>query len=255
MSKQFSRVFMPVLSFVMAVAVIPPILAQSKPATIRTIMTYTVKTDRAGDMAAAIKEYNAILKKALWDKSYTMWRSTTGPTEFVRVDYHAKWAELDAVTSKDPKFKEYQNELARITLRITDSFLTSSRVVDIVNPEISLPRPAEMPKMIMVWTAHVKQGKMREAIEMEKNEYAPAVKSAGIKLYAFATTRFGAPANEVRSTTGLDSWADLDQANPVRKAMGDEKYRAFSDKMGALLDDYRYEIFRYDSELSYIAAK
>jgi hypothetical protein len=255
MSKQFSRVFLPALSFLIAAAAVPPILAQSKPAAIRTIMTYTVKSDRAGDMAAAIKEYNAILKKALWDKTYTMWRSTTGPAQLVRVDYHANWADLDAVTSKDPKLKEYQTELARITLRITESFLTSSRVVDMVNPEISLPRPAEMPKMIMVWTAHVKQGKMREAIAMEKNEYAPAVKSAGIKLYAFATTRFGAPANEVRSTTGLESWADLDQANPVRKGMGEEKYRAFSDKMGALLDDYRYEVFRYDSDLSYIAAK
>ncbi len=255
MSIRFSRVFLPALSCVMAVAVIPTILAQSKPATIRSITSYTVKTDRAGDMSAAIKEYNAILKKALWDKSYTTWRSATGPAEFVRVDYYQKWADLDTNVSKDPKLKEYQSELARITMRITDSFLTSSRVVDMVNNDISLPRPAEMPKMIMLWTAHVKEGKLRDAIALERNEYAPALKSSGIKTYVFARTRFGGPANEIRSTTGLDNWADLDQPNPIHKAMGDEKYNAFTEKMNAVLEDYRYEIFRYDAELSYMPAK
>lgn len=243
--------------FLMATAVVlQPIQAQQTPRpSIRSVAHYTVKADRAGDMAAAIKEYNGILKKALYDKSYTMWRSATGPTEMVRVDYHEKWADLDSSTIRDPKLKEYQTDLTRITRRITDSFQTSTRVIDIVNQEISLPRTPEPPKMIMVWTAHVKEGKMQEAMSLEKNEYAPAVKSAGIKSYIFARARFGAPSNEIRSSMGLENWADLDQTNPVRKAMGDEKYRAFSAKMDALLDDYRYEIYRFDPELSYIASK
>ena len=37
--------------------------------------------------------------------------------------------------------------------------------------------------------------------------------------------------------------------------MGDEKYRAFSEKMDAVLEDYRYEMYRFDAELSYTAAK
>jgi hypothetical protein len=240
----------------MTAAVILPVHAQQAPRpSIRTVTHYTIKTDRTGDMAAAIKEYNGVLKKALWDKTYTIWRSVTGPSELIRVDYFEKWAELDSSTSRDPKLKEYQAELTRIMHRINESFQGSTRVVDMVNQEISLPRPEQRPKMLMVWTAHVRQGKMQEAIALEKNEYAPALKSAGVKSYIFARARFGAPSNEIRSSTGLESWAELDQANPVRKVMGDEKYSAFTAKMNAILDDYHYDIYRYDPELSYIASK
>src|SRR5271165_6150531 len=112
-----------------------------------------------------------------------------------------------------------------------------------------------MPKMIRVWTAHVKQDKMQEAIDLETNEYAPAVKSAGIKNYVFSVTRMGGPANEIRDVTGIDNWAALDQPNPIRKAMGDEKFRAYSARMNALLEDYRYDVYRYEPELSYTPAK
>jgi hypothetical protein len=216
---------------------------------------YTVKSDRAGDLSAAIKEYNALLKKAGWDKRYTIWRSASGPGEMLRVDYYDKFADLDAPLARDPKLKDYQAELARITTRINESFVSNTRIVELVNREVSLPRTPEVPKMLLVWTAHVKQGKMRETIEAEKTEYAPAIKAAGIKTYVFATNRFGAPYNEIRSSVGLDNWAELDQSNPVRKAMGDEKYRAFAIKMDALLEDYRYDVYRLDSELSYIPGK
>jgi len=241
----------------MTVASVQPMVHAQQAARppIRTMTHYKLKADRMGDMAAAIKEYNGILKKALWDKSYTIWRSATGPGELVRVDYHEKWAELDTPLIREPKLKEYQTDITRIARRINDSFESSIRVIDIVNQEISLPRPAEPPKMVMVWTAHVKDGKMQDAMALEKNDYVPALKSAGFKSYIFSRARFGAPSNEIHASVGLEKWADLDQPNPVRKAMGDEKYHAFSEKMGAVLDDYRYEIYRYDPELSYIAAK
>ena len=50
---------------------------------IRSITRYTVKSDRAGDLSAAIKEYNVVLKKAGWDQSMSVWRSLTGPSELV----------------------------------------------------------------------------------------------------------------------------------------------------------------------------
>jgi hypothetical protein len=256
MHSSTTRIFRPALIIAAAAAIIQPMQAQQGPAPqIRATTHYTVKSDRAGDLGAAIKEYNAILKKGLWDNSYTIWRSATGPTEMIRVDYFQKWADLDKPVAQDPKLKEYQADLARIVARINESFAGSRRVVDIVNQDVSLPRTTPPPKMIMVWTAHVKQDRMREAIDMERNEYAPAVKSAGMKTYVFAIARYGAPANEIRSTIGLDGWGDLDQANPIRKAMGDEKFRGFSEKMNSLLEDYGYEIYRYDPELSYTAVK
>jgi hypothetical protein len=251
-----TQIIRPTMFLAVVAAVLQPLPAQTADTlTIRSITRYTLKSDRTGDMAAAIKEYNELLKKAHWDRSYTIWRSATGPGEMVRVDYYSKWADLDANVGRDPKMKEYQADLARITTRINESFVTTTRIIDVVNQKASLPSPAEMPKMISVWTAHVKQDKMREAVDLETNEYAPAVKAAGLKVYAFAVTRYGGPANEIRSTTGMDNWATFDQANPVRKAMGDDKYRAFSAKMDPLLEDYRYDVYRYDAELSYTAAK
>jgi hypothetical protein len=247
--------FLPAVSCLLSVAAISNLQAQSKPANIRTITTFTVKNDRAGDAAAAIKEYNAILKKAQWDKSYTIWRSNSGPVSLVRVDYHEKWADLDRQTAADPKLKEFQVDLARITTRINESFLSIDRVIDVVNPDMSTPPGSDIPKMVMVWTAHTKPGKMREVTALEKDEFVPAVKAAGIKNYSFAATRFGGPNGEIRAVTGIQNWAGFDEPNPIRKAMGDEKYRAFSEKMGALLEDYRYDIYRFDPELSYIPAK
>jgi hypothetical protein len=238
----------------LAVALLSDLQAQSKPPTIRTIVTYTVRSDRAGDMAAAIKEYNAILKKAQWDKAYTIWRSTSGPGSLVRVDYYEKWADLDRQITADPKLKEYLVDLARVNTRIAESFLSSNRVIDVVNPDMST-LSSDIPKMVMVWVAHAKPGKMSEVVALEKDEYLPAVKAAGIKDYSFAATRFGGPNGEIRAVTGIQNWAGFDEPNPIRKAMGDEKYRAFSEKMGTLLEDYRYDTYRFDPELSYIPAQ
>ena len=221
---------------------------------IRSIVRYTVKTDRTGDMAAAIKEYNAILQKAGWDKNMLLWRSMTGPTEMVLVTYHEKYAELENQRTRDPRFKEYQADMARIVARINNSFEHSERIIDVINPELSLPRSPEPPKMVLVWTGHVKEDKTREFLDLEKNEFLPAMKAAGVKSYSFARTRFGGVNNEFRSATGIDSWAAFDGENPVRKGMGD-KYSAYVQKVTALLKDYRYEVYRFDPELSYMPSK
>ncbi len=241
------------LTFMVVIATVPAIQAQSS-ATIRSISNYTVKIERNGDLIAAIKEYNAILKKAGYDKARLTFRSLTGPTHMALVTTHQKWAELDDTLAQDPRFKDSQAELARILVRINDSFISANRVIDLVNSQMSISS-AEPPKMVMVWTAHVKEGKMRDVIALERDEYLPAIKAAGFKSYNFAVARFGAPSNEIHAVTGLEKWADFDSDNPIRKAMGDAKFTDFSTRMNALLDDFTYEMYRYDADLSYVPAK
>jgi hypothetical protein len=238
-----------------AVAAQPAPAQQAPFPPIRVVTRYVVKAERSGDLASALKEYNAILKKMDWPTTYTVWRSQSGPTELLRVSYYDKWADLDKIVTQDAKAKEYQSDLTRLTQRIGQCFESATREIETVDREASTVRPAEPPKMILTWTAHVKSGKLQEAIAAERNEYAVAVKAAGIKVYQFSVARYGAPANQVRSSMALDNWADFDSANPVRKAMGDEKYRAFSEKMNALLEDYRYDVYRLDPDLTYIAGK
>ncbi len=256
MTRRYGTIFPHAMGVALAAIAIQAVPAQPVAfPPIQVSTRFVVKADRSGDLAAAIKEYNAVLKKAQWDKRITIWHSATGPTEMMRDDFYDKWADLDTPISQNPKLKEYQADLVRITRRITDSFESSTRVIAMVDRQASTPRPAEVPKMIMLWTAHVMPGKMAEAVAAERNEYAPAAKSVGIQAYVFTTTRFGGPNNEIRSSMGLDKWADLEEQNPIRKAMGDERYRAFSEKMNTLLEDYHYDIYRYDPELSYTPGK
>lgn len=229
----------------------PATLAQPT-GNIRSIRHITVKAERAGDLAAAIKEANAVFKKAGRERPIIIWRSLTGPTELLRVDYFEKFADLDS--EADPKMKQFEAEYAPIVGRILDSFAKSERVIDIVLPDLSMPRAATPPKMLMIWTARIKMDKAREFYELEKNEFLPAMKNAGVHGYSFARTRFGGPNGEVRSAVGLNNWAELDGPSLVRKGMGD-KYAAYVAKVEGMLEEYRYDIYRLDQELSYIPMK
>jgi hypothetical protein len=53
---------------------------------------------------------------------------------------------------------------------------------------------------------------------------------------------------------GLNNWAELDGPSLVRKGMGD-KYAAYVAKVEGLLEEYRYDIYRLDQDLSYIPMK
>src|SRR5579863_2346034 len=88
------------LTLAVGIAAIPAIQAQTN-TTIRSISNYTVKTERNADLSAAIKQYNAILKKAGYDKARLTFRSLTGPTHMVLATSHQKWAELDVTVTQD----------------------------------------------------------------------------------------------------------------------------------------------------------
>jgi hypothetical protein len=249
-------ILMPAVFLALAAVAVQPAPAQQAPfPPIRVSSRYIVKAERAGDLTSAIKEYNAILKKMNWPTTYSVWRSQSGPAELIRVSYYEKWADLDKTMAQDPKAKEYQADLTRLTQRINQCFESATREIESVDRQASTSRPAEPPKMLMVWTAHAKSGKLQEVIQAERSEYAPAAKATGAKSYVFCTARYGALSNQVRSTMSLDGWADIDTPNPVRKVMGDEKYRAFTEKMNALLEDYRYDVYRLDPDLTYVAGK
>lgn len=240
----------------LALSVATSISAQQPVESIRAVTHYTVKSERAGDMAAAIKEYNEVLKKARYRNSYTIWRSVTGPLDMARVDMHQKWSELDQRPSDDPQLKEYQTDLVRIVARINESFSSVRRVVEIVDQNLSLPRPEELPTLMAVARFELKPGKVEEARNLTKEYYLPAVKAAGAKSFTFAENRFGGARDEIYITRGMDGgWASLDQPDPIAKAMGDEKYRVFLDKVMADVVSRDSNVYRLDKDLSYTAPK
>lgn len=222
-------------------------------ANIRSSTNYVVKPDRVGDFTGAVKEYNAVLKKAGWDKGYSVWVAATGPVEYRIISYSAKWAEFDLTRNNNPKLKDVRTELAGIASRIMSCVDKYERVILAVNTELSLPRQTEPSKMITSIKVRARPEKVDEFLALMKTEMLPAVHKSKIKTFGVAQARFGAPAYELRITMGMDQWADLDEMSPIAKGFGgQEAYNTYLRKVRPLITLAEYNILRYSPELSYV---
>lgn len=193
-----------------------PLFGQSRP-NIRSTTSYTLKPDRVGDFAGAVKEYDALLKKAGYDKGYTTRVRVTGPVEYRVVSYNSKWTEFDVTRNDDPKLKDVQVELTAIGRRIMSCVEKYERVIMQVNTALSLPRQAGQPKMIQGVQIRVHPDKVDDYLALLKSDMFPAIQKSEIKTFAVAQARFGAPPYELRITLGMDNRADLDGTSPVVK--------------------------------------
>lgn len=228
-----------------------PVFGQSTPG-IRSTTTYTVKPDRVGDFTGAVKEYNALLKKAGYDKGYSMWVRATGPVEYLAVSYSSKWAEFDVTRNNDPKLKDVQVELTAIGRRILSCVEKYDRVIMQVNTALSLPRQAEPPKMIQSVKVRVHPDKVADYLALLKSDMFPAIQKSEIKTFGVAQARFGAPPYELRITVGMDKWADIDGTPPIVKAMGgQDHYDAYLKKARPMTSFAQFDVSRYVPELSY----
>ncbi len=217
----------------------------------RSTTFYKINPGRVGDFQAAVKEYNAVLAKANYDKPYSMWVSQTGDREYALVSYHAKLAELDMLRADDPKLKNQQADLTRIAGRINQCAQESRRSLAEVDKDLSLPPSKEMPKMVSVLRIHLHPDKVDEYLALVKSELLPAIKKSGVKSYTVVRTRYGGPRAELISAAGMDSWADLDGTSPIVKAMGADAYQKYLNKIRPLMQDAEYNVFRYQPELSF----
>ena len=234
------------------VALMAPAWAQQR--NLRSVTFFRVKPDRVGDFQAGIKEYNAVFQKAGSDRYYTIWQSTTGSNEYARVDYYAKWAELDTPVAQDPKLKEHVTDLQRIGIRIIQCTESSNRIIEEVLPELSLPATNEVPAMVRTLRTRVRPDKLNEYLALVKGEILQAAKKSGLKDYSVAQSRLGAPTTEFLSVSGFSKWADLDQPFGVAKGMGEEGYQRFLAKIRPLILESEYNVYRFQRDLSYMQA-
>jgi hypothetical protein len=232
-----------------ATALVAPAAAQGN---IRSVTFYTVKPDRIGDFQAEIKEYNAVLAKGGSAQYYSMWLSQTGPRTFARAQYYKTWAEMDA--GADPKMKDQAADIARIGLRITECTESWRRIIEEVDPDLSLPDSGKVPMMIRVLMTEVRADKMGDYLALQKSDILPGIKKSGAKDYSIAAGRFGEPNTVVTSVLGFDNWADLDGTLGVEKALGKEGYQSFLVKLRPLIVSSQFDIYRFQPDLSYLPA-
>ena len=224
--------------------------AAAQDANIRSVTFYTVKPDRIGDFQAEIKQYNALLAKGGSTHYGSVWLSLTGPRTYALAVNHKTWAELDA--GADPKMKEQEVDLARINMRIGDCAESWHRVIEEVNPDLSLPDSGKMPTMIRVLVTQVRPDKVNDYLALVKSDILPAVKKSGAKDYSIARGQFGEPSTTVISVLGLNNWADLDGGLGVEKALGKEGFQSFLLKMAPLIVSSQFDIYRFQPNLSYL---
>lgn len=218
-----------VFAFAAAACLITPARAQQ--ANIQAVRFYTVKPDRVADFLAATKEYSAIVTKGGSDRYYSVWHSLTGANEYARVDFYAKWADLNAVP--EPRMKEQAAELQSITRRIVHCSESSHRVISEVLPDLSLPQTGAAP-MVRVLRTRVCPEKVNEYLAMVKSEVTPAAKKAGLKLFSTSQVRYGSVSTGFISVARMNGWADLDGGTWIQKAMGEEGYQRFLGKLRPL---------------------
>jgi antibiotic biosynthesis monooxygenase (ABM) superfamily enzyme len=228
--------------------------ASAQDANIRSVTFYTVKPDRIADFQAEIKEYNAILAKAGSDRYSTIWVALTGDHEYARVQMYSKWADLDKTIGTDPKLKDQDADLTRISLHIIECTSSWRREIQVVNPDLSLPDSGNEPKMIRVLVTQVRPEKFREYLDFQKNVILPAIKKSGAKDYNFADVHFGDPGPTFVSVVGFNNWADLDDGVGAEKGVTKDEYQAIVDQAHSLIVSSNFLVYRYESDLSYLPA-
>jgi hypothetical protein len=106
--------------------------------------------------------------------------------------------------------------------------------------------------MIRVLVTDVRPDKIGDYLDLMKNEILPAVKKGGVKDYTFASRRFGAPNTQFISVAGMNSWADFDGEFGAEKGLGKEGYKALVAKVRMLITSSQYDVYRFESDLSYL---
>jgi quinol monooxygenase YgiN len=222
---------------------------------IRSITRFRVAPGHSGDFEAAVKDYNEVLKKAGWPQPMTRWRSTTGPSEYALTVYYRKYADLETATAQDPRLKDYAGPLAAAYARILACGQSAERIIDEIQPELSI-LSSEAPPLVRVLRTTVKPDRINDYIELLKSEAMPLLKQSGVKLYMVSRTRYGGPSTEFRAMAGVEKWADLEGGpSNFMRVMSPEKFAAFQKKYQSMVVDAQYDVYRYLPELSYIPAR
>lgn len=225
-------------------------MAPAQKTDIQNVIRFQVKPDRVGEFESAMKEMQAVMQKAKYERGSTMWQSGAGPMEYLLVYYNNSYADVFSNTPS-PSLKEVQPSLTALRLRVLACTNAMERRVSEVVSDVSMPRGTP-PPYVRTIRSEVKAGKMEPYMAMLKELVLPAMKKAGMQTFLVFRQRYGGSSNEVVSATGVTNLADLDQSpSPVVKAMGEAGYKQYLAKRAELVEHSETNIFRFRKDLSY----
>jgi hypothetical protein len=145
----------------------------------------------------------------------------------------------------------------RVPTRVLRFALGSLAVLALTAPAQPLaaqtaPPAAPASRLLQLTIVNIKPGMMNAYVDYQKTEIVPALQKAGVKWRdSWRTAVFG-DLFEVANVTEIKSLAQYDAPPPLRTALGEEGYKAYQAKMGAMADSARTYAIRTRPDLSYI---
>jgi hypothetical protein len=239
--------------FAALAALAVPMAAQT--ATIRYIEFNQPKRDRVEDYRKAIAEYNSVLRKGGATTWYTEWSAQTGPAEYLTIEDHATWADLDKPRLTPTDHPELAAELASADQHIREANQSSRRVILRLVPDASLPLTSDNPPMLFARWVRVSAGHADDYAAIQKADLPPAFRKAGLKFASVWQVVFGSQLSQFLQLAGSEKWAALDGPDPASQAMGEEALARYRMKIRPLIVEAHEDVYRFRPELSYLPAK
>jgi len=189
-------------------------------------------------------------------KSREVWQNTTAAGdafEYVMVTPVGKLAEFDGPSALEkglgaqglPAWQTKAGSLVNSVRR----FIIRTR------PDLSFEaNRTGTPKLAVVTFVHVAPNRNTEFENYLKNDYAPAMKQAGV-TYLVSQTIFGGDANEYITLTLRDSFTDLDKGPVLVQALGEEGAQKLLQRLPAgVVVHVERSLSRFVPELSIMPA-
>jgi hypothetical protein len=211
-----------------------------------------VKRDRIPEFEEVEKQVTASYKKAAsTDQFRVVYRAVVGNTaEYWVLTPLYKFADRDADSPYDKMTTERERAMRAARLApYVESVRTS---IERAIPELSVTSPGTPfpPTWVRYIRVRVRPGTTEQLIAAVKTDVLPAMKKLNGELRV-RQTLYGGNANDFIVASGFEKWSELDDAAALPKAMGDETFRKFEDKIHAIETNVEEYIMAYQKDLSY----
>jgi hypothetical protein len=107
------------------------------------------------------------------------------------------------------------------------------------------------PKLGILAHVQVIPGKQAAFEALLKNEWAPAIRKAGVPLYGVYEVMLGGNMGEYYTFTPIDNFAAIDAGHPILRSLGQAQYNLLVAKVGALVSQVERSVTKLDEDLSF----
>lgn len=229
--------------------------AQAPPAPpVRMLVTTTVIKSGSG------VEYRSVIEKEgvpAFKKAGIPWRWVfqSGPLSGAGNTYIAVQPVTSLAQFDDPPAIQRalgQDGAAKYNAKLQPLIVGTHSILQTLIAAASLQSfPSTPPPLVHVQTIDLIAGKGGDFSNLIVQEYLPALKKAGVTDYLVFAATYGGPGSRRSIVQYLSKYADLDQQNPIARAIGQEGAQKLNLKRTALTQQAESAVYRLVPALSY----